>query len=325
MSDSTTTPLGDAEEHPDYAFAVALGSYFLAHEVARVQGNAKRQTAMQRVAERKRQALKDAWPRRTAGITSPRTAAERIQKLKLDRIERRTMLIDLAFSDPFAPYEFRDYDQATDMRRALLALAPYLGWSEADIRNVGDTRKRAAKAHKRRKPLVTAAFGLGGAIIFAVGGWLAAPAIAAYLGAGAGLAGAAATAHGLALLGGGTLAAGGFGMAGGMMVVTGAGAALGGLAGGAGRLLFQMGAAGAQEELVKLQVTFKTVLLETQGDLKKAQEVIKALDKRRAELEALLREERQLNDENAKRLDELEKIINSVTTARKWMSAEMAA
>src|SRR5207244_6960993 len=63
-----------------------------------------------------------------------------------------------------------------------------------------------------------ALWGLGGAVVLAAGGWAFAPIVATYLGAAAGLSGAAATAHGLALLGGGTLAAGGFGMAGGMWI-----------------------------------------------------------------------------------------------------------
>ena len=60
---------------------------------------------------------------------------------------------------------------------------------------------------------------------------VAAPAIGGAIGTYAGLSGAAATSHGLALLGGGSLAAGGLGMAGGTAVVTAAGVGLGGAAG----------------------------------------------------------------------------------------------
>jgi len=61
--------------------------------------------------------------------------------------------------------------------------------------------------------------------------YLAAPAIGGAIGAYAGLGGAAATSHGLAVLGGGSLAAGGFGMTGGTAVVTAAGLGLGGATG----------------------------------------------------------------------------------------------
>ncbi|HAS08934.1 MAG TPA: DUF726 domain-containing protein [Acidimicrobiaceae bacterium] len=61
--------------------------------------------------------------------------------------------------------------------------------------------------------------------------FVAAPAIGGAIGAWAGLSGAAATSHGLALLGFGSVAAGGLGMAGGTAVVTAAGVGLGGAAG----------------------------------------------------------------------------------------------
>ena len=61
--------------------------------------------------------------------------------------------------------------------------------------------------------------------------FVAAPAIGGAIGTYAGLSGAAATSHGLALLGGGSLAAGGLGMAGGTVVLTAAGVGLGGAAG----------------------------------------------------------------------------------------------
>lgn len=61
--------------------------------------------------------------------------------------------------------------------------------------------------------------------------FVAAPAIGGAVGASAGLSGAAATSHGLALLGGGSLAAGGYGMAGGAAVIAAAGSGLGGASG----------------------------------------------------------------------------------------------
>jgi pimeloyl-ACP methyl ester carboxylesterase len=82
----------------------------------------------------------------------------------------------------------------------------------------------------RRFSTIAAATVAGVAIIGPLT-FVAAPAIGGALGAYAGLSGAAATSHGLALLGGGSLAAGGFGMAGGTAVVTAAGVGLGGASG----------------------------------------------------------------------------------------------
>jgi hypothetical protein len=81
--------------------------------------------------------------------------------------------------------------------------------------------------------------------VVAAGGYLAAPLIAGYVGAAAGLSGAAAVAHGLALLGGGSLAAGGAGMAGGMLLVTSAGAAVGNVGTGGAAALWSAGYAAA--------------------------------------------------------------------------------
>jgi hypothetical protein len=325
MSPRNTTPLGNPDDHPDYALALGLSSYYVAERVAVVQGNDTRKKAMRRVAQLKLENVHESFPRCVAQVTNQTSAASRLEGLKLGSPEARTLLIDLSFSDPFAPYEFTDYDRDADMRKALKDLAPRIGCDASEIDNIEQIRREATKAHEHRNVLLMAAFGIGGAAILAVGGWMAAPAIAAYLGGAAGLTGAAATAHGLALLGGGTLAAGGFGMAGGMLVVTGAGAVLGGVAGAGGRLLFQLGAAAASAELVKLQVTFKAVLLQGQADIKKAQAVIKSLYERERELDEILTEERKLNQENAKRVKEVEKIIEAVIRSRGWMEEELAA
>ena len=321
---SSTTPLGDPEDYPEYPLAVALGSYFLALRIADVQGNDLRKKRMRKVAEKKRELVAETWPDYAHITRKPAAVGAALRALKLETAEARTLLIDLSFSDPFAPYEFHDYNEEDDLEGALKDLAPHVGLSADFVDHLGETRRDATKVHKRRNLALTAAFGIGGAIVLAVGGWMAAPAIAAYLGAGAGLAGAAATAHGLALLGGGTLAAGGFGMAGGMMIVAGTGAVLGGVAGVGGHALFQLGAAGAQSELIKLQVTFKTVLLEGHADTRKAQAVIKGLHTRQQELTRLINQERELNQENAKRVKELEKILVSLERSERWMRDEIA-
>jgi len=82
-----------------------------------------------------------------------------------------------------------------------------------------------------RKYSTIAAATVAGAAIVGPLAFVAAPAIGGALGAYTGLAGAAATSHGLALLGGGSLAAGGYGMLGGTVVVAAAGVGLGGASG----------------------------------------------------------------------------------------------
>lgn len=86
------------------------------------------------------------------------------------------------------------------------------------------------KLNARRLSTIAVASIAGVAVVGPLA-WVAAPAIGGAIGAYAGLSGAAATSHGLALLGGGAVAAGGYGMFGGTVVVTAAGAGLGGASG----------------------------------------------------------------------------------------------
>lgn len=98
------------------------------------------------------------------------------------------------------------------------SLDGYLDWLDFDSFN--------AKAYSS-----VAAATVAGLAVVAPLALVAAPAIGGMIGAYSGLAGAAATSHGLAVLGGGSIAAGGLGVAGGTLVVTAAGAGLGGVTG----------------------------------------------------------------------------------------------
>ena len=161
-----------------------------------------------------------------------------------------------------------------------------------------------------------------GITVLAVGGYSAAPVIAAHLGAAAGLSGAAAVSRGLALMGGGSLAAGGYGMAGGLWLVTGLGAAAGAVGGGGGALLHNLGANATQEELMKLQVTFREVILRSQLRSAKQAAVVTALEDQVTELRGTLTQERDLNDNNAQRLKRLEKLIAAYDDSIGWMKEQ---
>jgi hypothetical protein len=236
--------------------------------------------------------------------------------------QARMFLIDLAFSDPFAPYQLKF--KRADFEKSLVRIADLVGLNEDAVKQIRETQKEAVHAHSTIDFVNVVCWGGVGAVVLAAGGWVAAPWIAGYLGAAAGLGGAAATAHGLALLGGGTLAAGGLGMAGGMWIVTGLGAAAG-LAGSTGAtVLMQLGAAGARAELIKLQVSFKEVLLGNQVELKKAQEVIKSLSEQKAEIERRIDEERRVNDDNADRVTQLEETVKAIERSLVWMKKQEA-
>ena len=73
-----------------------------------------------------------------------------------------------------------------------------------------------------------------------------------------------------------------------------------------------------------MQVSFKIGVLGIQHHLAKAQEVVKGLAERETELRELLDVERELNDENAFRVTELEEKLDAVLRSRRWMEHEMA-
>ena len=236
---------------------------------------------------------------------------------------RGRFLVDLAFSDPFAPYSLKF--GSDDLLQGLQTVANALGEAAGRVDEIKDARKAAAKAHSSSKIKRIGAIGIATAVALGSAGWLAAPAIGTALGTSAGLTGAAATAHGLAVLGGGSLAAGGFGMAGGMWIVAGTAATAGVVTGSGSALMYELGAADARFELIKLQVTFRIAVLGTQTDLRKAQETIRALTQIESELGATLEKERKLNDKNSARVKDLAEKVDDLIAAREWMEEEVAS
>jgi len=312
------------ERDAHYTYHLAVGSHALAQRLAQLETDKARKERKRRVLEKKTQLLIATYPDELSGLESAQFSAlpSRLGQHE-DEDTRRTLLIDLMFSDPFAPYELKF--KKSDMDTALGAVASTLGLSKAEVAAIRATQNAAERAHITHSAVKIAAVGAGAAVIVGAGAWLAIPVIAASIGAAAGLGGAAATNFGLALLGGGSLAAGGFGMAGGMVVVTGVGAIAGfGSASGA-MVMMQLGAAGSKAELIKLQVTYKEVLLRNQADAAKAQLVVKNLARQQEELREQLDEERMLNDKNADRVKELEQTIEAVERSLGWMDDQRAA
>jgi len=307
----------------DYVFHLAVGSLALAQRLAQLETDAERKKHKLSVVSKKTDLLKTVYPHELEGLEKTAQLSALPSRLGQheDEETRRTLLIDLMFSDPFAPYELKYAKR--DMDKALAEVANTIGLSKADVTSFRATQVAAARAHVARHTATVVAIGTGAAVVVAVGTVLAGPVIGGAVGTTVyGLYGAAATSAGLALLGGGSLAAGGFGMAGGMWVLAGAGAAVG-LAGGSGTtLMLQLGTRGTKAELIKLQVTYKEVLLRTQAEVAKAQQVTKDLAAQQIELRTQLGEERNLNDRNAQRLKNLEDTIEAVGHSLDWIKKQ---
>lgn len=302
---------------------MACASLLLAEHLASDQERRKdrgreRAVKMRRVVERKTAgwvALEEPSP------PTPERLAQLMSGWPED--ERRSLMVELVFADPFAPYSLSF--RRPRMLRHLRCLAPSMGLSADVVDEVEEARHAALRSHRKLTARRMAVVGLAAAVAVGSAGYLAAPAIGTALGASAGLSGVAATSYGLALLGGGSLAAGGAGMAGGMWLVAGTGAAVGLVGGTGSALLLELGASETRAELVKLQVTFRVSVLGTQTQLLKAREVIGGLARREAELDAALVEERTLNDENARRVKELASKLEDLVTTREWIENELEA
>lgn len=302
----TTTPPDDSYS---YWFAVAMIA--VAKHLEESESNTKRKDSMGEVIKLKEDALRAAYPEPILCEVHPK-----------DRKEAMLMCIDLAFCNPFAPYQL-SYSE-NNMKKAVAAVVERWELRAFDIDAIFRDKPKALKTLTRIDYRNIALFGFGAAALLALTGAAAAPAIAAALGNAAGLSGVAAILYGLALLGGGSLAAGGAGMAGGLWLLAGVGATVGfiGGSGGAiavGALLQTLSPGELKRELAKLLVTHFQVGRGRLSHLIKVeiQEGRERLKAEREELERNLEKERGLNDGNAPRVKNLEEKIWMINVTEK--------
>ena len=297
------------------SFALLSSQFLLADFVTSREQDEKRWRRMERVLDRQRLALDE------VGI-GEEGAASILARLGRDipETEQIAFLVDLYFLDPFAPYTLKS-DKVARMA-GLRHVAVLVSGDDEIIGRIDATRRSALAAHTKRSLGKIGLIGITAAVALGVAGFVAAPLVGAAIGGAAGLGGAAAVSHGLAILGGGALAAGGAGMAGGMWMVASVGVAAGLLAAGGGTALYELGSATARGELVKLQITFKLGLLDANADTAKVQQVITNLIEQADATRLVLEEERKLNDDNAKRVEDLEATLTDIEEAVVWMERE---
>lgn len=305
------------------ASIIAVGLTVLAARLAEEERNEERRAKKWRIVGKKVEVL------RTLGIEVVGETAvvlTRFLRRKVepwDEAKRNALLIELAFASPFAPYDVKVSGDRYEAR--LGELCEHLG---LDAKRAAEVLEAIASARKAHRHIAWGKIAVGavlGTVVAAAGGYLAAPMLAGYLGAAAGLTGAAAVSHGLALLGGGSLAAGGAGIAGGMALVTSVGAAVGGVGAGGATALWSAGYAAALSELVKLQVSYKEVLLRAHLREGVAARIIEDLAQQLEDVRARVGEETALNDSGAPRLEEFEKIEQGYVDTIAWLKKQEAA
>ena len=268
-------------------------------------------------AERMTAAVRAAHNSMTATLDLADVSPEGTLRLMIagwDDSQRTTLLIELALTNPFAPYE-HDWPEL-HRHQALAHVAEAIDLSAAAATRVITTFQDATRAHRNISIWRASAYGVAGAAIVGGAGFLAAPVAGAALGSAAGLSGAAAASHGLALLGGLGAAPT---MAAGTWLVAQAGAVTGALGAVSGSALFQLGAAQTQSELIKLQVAAKLVLVDLQHNSAAAQLVAERLDERVQALEARLEIELALNSPTSDRIQTLRRNVQALSDAHDYV------
>ena len=104
----------------NYTLSIAVGILLIAEELTRLESKEERRRKKQSVVERKRKLLRETFPEPTAGLSLEGDAV-RLLSGDWTKDEAIAFLIDLAFTNPFAPYELRY--RASDFERASRQLA----------------------------------------------------------------------------------------------------------------------------------------------------------------------------------------------------------
>lgn len=312
-------------EQNEYAFVLSTASLLLALNLTGAENSAERKEKKRRVCEKKRDAIKTTFSElRTAGDEKIMSSVAKSIQSKWSDDDRALLLVDLAFSDPFFPYELKttakEFEKGFSSVAELIGVRGLKGINDAKAKEILAIKKDALESQKESRfwPILLTASAL--AVVCGLGGYFAAPALAAKIGAGAGLYGAAATSYGLALLGGGSLAAGGLGMAGGLWIVTGLSATVAGVVSTGAQLFRSMGSDQARGELIKLQVSFKAVLLQRPEE---AVEAVKVLNKDGSDIEDFLKIEMGLNESDSTRVKDLKLKLKAIQNSIKWMNSQL--
>jgi hypothetical protein len=227
------------------------------------------------------------------------------------------VVVDLAFGSPFAPYELPSSDKHFDV--ALHKTGTEMNFAGSFIDHVFALKKEALGVHEGPLSSVWSLVAAGGVLTV-----VALPFLPAALGAWAGLAGAAATSHGLALLGGGTLALHGLGMAGGTWVLTGlTGVAIATTGYGATEMLHSITPEALRIELAKCQTTVVIGMQNgswTRDDVRSRLSGFEALKR---SLEQELSDEQALNESGARRITAIKDKLKALAAARGWIEKKL--
>ena len=304
-----------------YRFGLSLATLLIAEQLAENESDEERRQRKQMVITDKWALLRDTFRAELDELHGYGGTGPSVRQLTTifaqttagwPADQRQLLLIDLITADAFAPYELKV--SAGDLREAIGHIAAGLVLSDsysAALFAAWDDALRAYRPSRWKQVMAP-----GGTLtpVLATGG--PDPATASALISSAGLTNGAATTHGIALLGGGSFAVGGAGMAGGLwLVTTTTGESRGPLPGG-GFGVLRLGQTQLRSELVKLQLSYRMVVLGDGTPIASADDVRDALARIHDELRQHLEAERRLNDDDAQRIRDVESTLQAVDIAR---------
>jgi hypothetical protein len=297
------------QEHPRHFTSASL---VFGRHLMEMDTDEERRARKQRVLERRLAMLREAVPEiTTLDIYDVKAPSG------FPREHAAALVVDLAFSVPFAPYELKVTED--DHSTALHLTGTQMGFGKALMDHVETLKRDAVRAHAHG--IFSSPWSLVAAGVLAAA---AIPFLPVIAGSGLGLAGAALTSHGLAVLGGGSLAVGGYGMAGGAWVLTGLGGAAATTAGiGAGKLLRGAGPEALRVEVAKAQTTAVLHMESGAWTRDDVGERLHGFDEFDRELSDDLAEETSLNDPGSARIRTLEEKRKILKVARDWIAERM--
>ena len=154
------------EHDADYTYHLAVGSHALAQRLTQLETDKARKERKTRVLERKTDLLVATYPDDLGGLEPTVQFSALPSRLGQheDEDTRRTLLIDLMFSDPFAPYELK-FERERHGQGARRGRARRIGLSAADVKAIRATQAAAIRAHVITKGVKIAVAGAGAAVV----------------------------------------------------------------------------------------------------------------------------------------------------------------
>jgi hypothetical protein len=300
----------------NYQLILDAGTAFLVRELASVEKRPARKARKEKVLEFQIDQIKNLYTALVPDISSDNL--NRYISGTLEHDDAVNFIIDLAFADPFAPYELMYSER--QFNDALVTLGEIAGLTGEKVRKILATKREALQAHIRITDFKGIISWLARVAVVVVGGILVAPFIGATLiGLGTGFYGLSFINHVLSIIGMHTFDPVMAGHLGGQMVVRGVGNLSASMIRGAGSNIDLVSAASARLELAKLQVSFHEVLLSEQKSEDDALALFHKLETDRETLLEHLEHEKNMNESYSRRVRELEYTDRSMSSAIRWM------